>query len=142
MCPFPTPPLLENRSQYELDAARRCPFYVAVRIRVKGTRSPEIFQIFLQKLTDLSAVFLACYWSAGLVHYRRRPLFPIGWKILQTGRQWQGKLTNKTPLTLMRHLQQANQLLPWINCFSSFYYAPHPDDYLIKKKIKFSSYTI
>ncbi len=26
LCPFPTPPLLENKSQYELDAARRCPF--------------------------------------------------------------------------------------------------------------------
>jgi hypothetical protein len=33
MCPFPTPPLLENRSHYELDAARQCPFYIAARIR-------------------------------------------------------------------------------------------------------------
>jgi hypothetical protein len=29
MCPFPTHPLLENRSQNELDAALRCPFYIA-----------------------------------------------------------------------------------------------------------------
>jgi len=35
MCPFPTPPLLENRSQYELDTANRCTFYIAARIRVK-----------------------------------------------------------------------------------------------------------
>ncbi len=35
MCPFPIPPLLKNKSQYELDAARRCPFYTEARIRVK-----------------------------------------------------------------------------------------------------------
>jgi hypothetical protein len=29
MCPFPTPPLLKNKSQHELDAALRCPFYMA-----------------------------------------------------------------------------------------------------------------
>jgi hypothetical protein len=29
MCPFPTHPLLENRSQYELHAALGCPFYIA-----------------------------------------------------------------------------------------------------------------
>jgi hypothetical protein len=34
MYPFPTPPLLRNISKYELDAARRCPFYIATRIRV------------------------------------------------------------------------------------------------------------
>jgi hypothetical protein len=33
MCPFPTHPLLRNRRQYELDAARRCPFSIAARIR-------------------------------------------------------------------------------------------------------------
>jgi hypothetical protein len=32
MCLFSTPPLQGNRSQYELDAARRCPFYIAARI--------------------------------------------------------------------------------------------------------------
>jgi hypothetical protein len=41
---------------------------------------------------------------------RHQALLPIGWRILQTFRQKQGKLTNKTPL-FMRHLQQANQLL-------------------------------
>jgi hypothetical protein len=34
MCPFPTPPLLEKRCPYELDAALRCPFYIAARIIV------------------------------------------------------------------------------------------------------------
>jgi hypothetical protein len=34
--PIPYTPLLENRSQYEFDAARRFLFYIAPRIRVKG----------------------------------------------------------------------------------------------------------
>jgi hypothetical protein len=55
-------------------------------------------------------------------------LFPIGWKILQTVRQWQGKLTNKTPLTLERHLQQAIQLLPWAIFSSSSFIMHHADD--------------
>ncbi len=36
MCPFPTPPLLENRSQYELEAACGCPFYVAPGLEYYG----------------------------------------------------------------------------------------------------------
>jgi hypothetical protein len=36
MCPFPIPTLFRNKSQYELDAARRCPFNIAARIRVKN----------------------------------------------------------------------------------------------------------
>jgi hypothetical protein len=35
MFPFPTPPLLRNRSLYEHDAACPCPFNIAARIRVK-----------------------------------------------------------------------------------------------------------
>ncbi len=34
ICPFPTSPLLGNRSQYEHDTAHRYPFYIAARIRV------------------------------------------------------------------------------------------------------------
>jgi hypothetical protein len=33
----PHTPLLENRSQYELDDALRCPYYIAARIRVKSS---------------------------------------------------------------------------------------------------------
>ncbi len=33
MFPFPKPPLLENRSQYKLDAARQHPFHIAARER-------------------------------------------------------------------------------------------------------------
>ena len=33
--PIPTSPLLRNGSQYELDAAHRCPFYIAARIIFK-----------------------------------------------------------------------------------------------------------
>jgi hypothetical protein len=47
MCPFPTPPLLKNRSQYELDAARRCPFYIATRIRVKSISKLKKIVLFL-----------------------------------------------------------------------------------------------
>jgi hypothetical protein len=45
-------------------------------------------------------------------------LLPIGWKILLTVRvrRQQGKLTHETPNTLCKAcLQQANQLLSWIN---------------------------
>jgi hypothetical protein len=79
MCPFPTSPLLENSSQYELDAARRCPFYTAVRIGAEGTRSPDIFQIFGQQLTDLRAFFLACYWSAGFGTILQAPALAFHW---------------------------------------------------------------
>jgi len=41
MCSFPTFPLLGNRSHYELDAARQCPVYIAIRIRVKGIVAPD-----------------------------------------------------------------------------------------------------
>ncbi len=39
MYPFPKHPLLENRSQYKLDAAPLCPFFIAARIRVNYVRN-------------------------------------------------------------------------------------------------------
>jgi hypothetical protein len=45
MCPYPILPLLRNRSQYELDAARRFPVYTATRIR----EAPESLLLFYAK---------------------------------------------------------------------------------------------
>jgi hypothetical protein len=38
MCPFPTTPLIKNRSQQDMDAACQCPFYLAARIRFNATQ--------------------------------------------------------------------------------------------------------
>jgi hypothetical protein len=38
MCPFPTTPLIENKSQQELCATCQCPFYLAARIRFNATQ--------------------------------------------------------------------------------------------------------
>jgi hypothetical protein len=52
MWSFSTSPLIENRSQYELDAARQCPFYIVARIRViiKNSKNPRC--TFLQTYTE------------------------------------------------------------------------------------------
>ncbi len=50
---------------------------------------------------------LLIYWSAGFETFLQADPLASHWlQVLQTVRQWQGKHTNKTPLTL----QAANQL--------------------------------
>jgi hypothetical protein len=53
MCSFSTPRLLRNKSQYEFDAARRCPFYIAAKIEVKEFRkrkkTPWLYIIYVYR---------------------------------------------------------------------------------------------
>ena len=49
MCPFPIPPLLENQSCYEFDAARRYVlFFIAARIRVNLLPHRVLVTFFLR----------------------------------------------------------------------------------------------
>ncbi len=50
MFPFPTPLLLKNRSQYELDATLRCPFYIGICNNSRTSKYYLLYVLYGQNL--------------------------------------------------------------------------------------------